>query len=80
MAGCRPAVYNAACLYAPTASARHVPSDKAAKDAATLLRLAVTDPACELGRPSEWIGADPTPPEPPCTSTCLLYTSDAADE
>jgi hypothetical protein len=54
------AVYNAACLYAMTTPPAHNPSPSAAKDAVTLLRLAVTDPACELDRPSEWIGADPS--------------------
>jgi hypothetical protein len=54
------AVYNAACLYAMTAPPDHVLRDSAAKDAVKLLRLAVTDPACELDRPAEWIGADPS--------------------
>ncbi len=52
------AVYNAACLYATTAIGE--PSNEAASKAVTLLRLAISDPECELDRPSEWIGADPS--------------------
>ena len=54
------AVYNAACLYAMTAPPGAAPSDEAADDAVRMLKLAVTDPACELDRPSEWIGVDPS--------------------
>lgn len=50
------AVYNAACLYALPASGG---SPGSASDAVRLLRLAISDPACELDRPSEWISADP---------------------
>jgi hypothetical protein len=52
------AVYNAACLYATTAMGE--PTNQAAGKAVTLLRLAIADPECELDRPSEWIGADPS--------------------
>lgn len=48
------AVYNAACLYALPA-----PGPQEADDAVQMLRLAISDPACELDRPSEWISADP---------------------
>jgi hypothetical protein len=54
------AVYNAACLYAMTAPSVDEPSNEAAEDAVRMLKLAVTDPACELDRPSEWIGVDPS--------------------
>ena len=54
------AVYNAACLCAMSAD-RFTPRGRdAARRAVTLLRLAITDPACELDRPSEWIGVDPS--------------------
>ena len=53
------AVYNAACLYATTGPDAK-PSPDAASKAVTLLRLAIADPDCELDRPSEWIGADPS--------------------
>ena len=36
------------------------PGEAEVRDAVTLLRLAITDPSCELDRPSEWIGADPS--------------------
>jgi hypothetical protein len=54
------AVYNAACLYAMTTGPDAKPSPAAASKAVTLLRLAIADPDCELDRPSEWIGADPS--------------------
>ena len=54
------AVYNAACLHAlPESSACDKPAQEAADYAVRLLRLAISDPDCELDRPSEWIGADP---------------------
>jgi hypothetical protein len=52
------AVYNAACLCAlPTSSGP--PDPGRAESAVRLLRLAVSDPDCELVRPSEWIAMDP---------------------
>jgi hypothetical protein len=54
------AVYNAACMYAMTTKPGTPLSDEVASRAVTLLRLAIADPACELDRPSEWIGADPS--------------------
>jgi hypothetical protein len=54
------AVYNAACMYAMTTAPGTPLSNEVADRAVTLLRLAIADPACELDRPSEWIGADPS--------------------
>jgi hypothetical protein len=58
------AVYNAACLHAlPASSGRPEQADRPPADAASyavkLLRLAISDPDCELDRPSEWIATDP---------------------
>ncbi len=55
------AVYNAACLYAlRVPGTGPAPAcDPDAEDAVRMLRLAISDPACELDRPSEWISADP---------------------
>jgi hypothetical protein len=53
-------VYNAACLCAMSADRVTPRGLDAARKAVTLLRLAITDPACELDRPSEWIGVDPS--------------------
>jgi hypothetical protein len=53
-------VYNAACLCAMSADGVTPRGLDAARKAVKLLRLAITDPACELDRPSEWIGVDPS--------------------
>jgi hypothetical protein len=56
------AVYNAACLHAlpdPSDSAADEPLPGSAEIAVRLLQLAISDPACELERPSEWIATDP---------------------
>jgi hypothetical protein len=52
------AVYSAACLYALRTSSG-LPDPESAATAVRLLRLAVSDPDCELVRPSEWIAMDP---------------------
>ena len=52
------AVYCAACLHALRKSSG-LPDPASADVAVRLLRLAVSDPECELVRPSEWIGMDP---------------------
>jgi hypothetical protein len=53
------AVYNAAALYA-LAVDDNGPGAADAAYAVRLLRLAISDPACELDRPSEWISTDPS--------------------
>lgn len=56
------AVYNAACLHAlpdPSGPATGEPLRGSAEIAVRLLQLAINNPACELERPSEWIGRDP---------------------
>jgi hypothetical protein len=56
------AVYNAACLHAlpdPSGPAAEGPSPENAEIAVRLLQLAISNPACGLERPSEWIGTDP---------------------
>jgi hypothetical protein len=53
-------VYNAACLCAMSADGATPRGLDAARKAVTLLRLAITDPDCELDRPSEWISVDPS--------------------
>lgn len=52
------ALYNAACLYAVPVTG-NTPGSGEAADAVAMLRLAISDPACELDRPSEWLTADP---------------------
>jgi hypothetical protein len=52
------AVYSAAHLYALRTSSG-LPDPGGAETAVRLLRLAVSDPDCDLVRPSEWIAMDP---------------------
>jgi hypothetical protein len=52
------AVYSAAHLYALRTSSG-LPDPDSAETAVRLLRLAVSDPDCDLVRPSEWIAMDP---------------------
>ena len=53
------ALYNAACLHALPGSTGHV-AKPAALEAIQLLRLAISDPGCELDRPSERMATDPS--------------------
>lgn len=52
------AMYNAACLHALPSSDGKTGGGSAGA-AVWMLRLAISDSACELDRPSEWISADP---------------------